>query len=92
MVAHTAIEVLGLAVQVASLGNLNAISDAGSAAALAQAALTGAGLNVRINCLNLTNQSAAADFLRQISSLDDQATMLANEIKKQMVERGRLSV
>ncbi len=48
-VAGHAVRVLALAVEEAETANLNAISDAASAAALARAALTGAGLNVRTN-------------------------------------------
>jgi len=48
-----AVEVLELALQVIESGNRNAISDGGSAAALAEAALEGAGLNVRINIASL---------------------------------------
>jgi glutamate formiminotransferase/formiminotetrahydrofolate cyclodeaminase len=67
-VAQKAVEVLEMAVEVAQLGNLNAISDAGSAAALARAALTGAGLNVRINCLSLTDEGAVSGFLNDLKS------------------------
>ena len=62
-----------LAVQVARLGNLNAISDAASGAALARAALTGAGLNVRINCLGLQDPSQVAPLLNRLSELEKQA-------------------
>jgi len=91
-VAHKATEVYGLALQVASLGNLNAISDAGSAAALAQACLTGAGLNVRINCLNLDDPTASSAYLAQITSLDNQAALLANELQQVLIKRGHLSL
>ena len=91
-VAEKAVEVLGLGIQVASSGNLNAISDAGSAAALAQAGLTGAGLNVRINCQNLIDQSSAAAYLSQISALDTQANLLANELKRILIDRGNLNL
>ncbi len=89
-VAQKAVEVLGLALQMAALGNTNAISDAGSAAALARAALTGAGLNVRVNCLTLANSSASRAYLDQIRSLDVQADLVENELKRILVERGHL--
>jgi glutamate formiminotransferase/formiminotetrahydrofolate cyclodeaminase len=90
-VAKKAVVALRLAVQAAANGNLNAISDAGSAAALAQAALTGAGLNVRINCLGLKDPSAVQDFLAQVKALDAQADSLNREMKRLLSERGGLS-
>src|SRR5262249_1579194 len=48
-VARDAVATLGLAAVVAERGNVNAYSDAGSAAYLARAALSGAALNVRAN-------------------------------------------
>lgn len=48
-VARLADEVLDLAASIASIGNRNAVSDAGAAALLAAAAARGAALNVRIN-------------------------------------------
>jgi glutamate formiminotransferase/formiminotetrahydrofolate cyclodeaminase len=90
-VSKNAVEALRLAVQVAARGNLNAISDAGSAAALARAALTGAGLNVRINCLGMLDQNAVQDFLAQVKELDGQADLLDAEMKRLLCERGGLS-
>ena len=53
-----AVEVLHLAAQIAAIGNRNAVTDAGTAAALARAAVTGAGLNVRVNALDLPAEEA----------------------------------
>jgi glutamate formiminotransferase/formiminotetrahydrofolate cyclodeaminase len=52
-VARLAAEVLDLAASIASIGNRNAVSDAGAAALLAAAAARGAALNVRINLPSL---------------------------------------
>ncbi len=90
-VASKAVEVLRLALEVARTGNLNAISDAGSAAALARASLTGAGLNVRINCLNLADDAAKTEFLRALHELDCQADEIEAAMKQVLVERGRLA-
>ena len=68
--AQLAAQVLALAAQAAAYGNLNAISDAASAAALARAALTGAGLNVRINCQSLQNQALGAPLLAHLSEIE----------------------
>lgn len=90
-VASGAVEALELARQVAAQGNLNAISDAGSAAALARAALTGAGLNVRINCLGLKDPAAVQSFLNELRTLEERAATIEAEIAALMVERGGLA-
>ena len=58
---------LGLAAVVAEHGNVNAISDAGSAAYLAQAALAGAALNVRANAAAVKDRPTAATWLQELS-------------------------
>ncbi len=70
--ARLAAEVLDLAGQIATIGNLNAVTDAGTAAALAHAGLTGAILNVRINILDLPEDEAKA-LLDEVQSLIQQA-------------------
>jgi glutamate formiminotransferase/formiminotetrahydrofolate cyclodeaminase len=89
-VTRRAVAVIGLALQAASLGNLNAISDAGSAAALARAALTGAGYNVRTNSLNLTDRSMAQALVDQVVALETQAAELETQVKQVLHERGRI--
>jgi glutamate formiminotransferase/formiminotetrahydrofolate cyclodeaminase len=91
-VAHMAVDTLEMAVTVAQLGNVNAISDAASAAALVRASLTGAGLNVRINCLNLVDQTPVADYLAEVHALECQAAEKEAELKTCLVERGHLSI
>lgn len=90
-VSKMAVDVLGLAVEVACSGNLNAISDAASGAALARAALTGSGLNVRINCPNLKDQASAQTYLVELRSLNQQAAQLENELQQALTERGNLA-
>ena len=89
-VAHKAVDALEIAVLLARLGNVNAISDAASSAALARASLTGAGLNVRINCLNLVDQTPVAGFLTEVDALECQAAEKEAELKTILVERGHL--
>ena len=90
-VAHRAVQVLELALQVIESGNRNAISDGGSAAALAMAALKGAGLNVRINVASLEDKTPAADLILQIEHLDQLALGLQDRIQATLVGRGGLS-
>jgi formiminotetrahydrofolate cyclodeaminase len=77
-----------LAVKCAERGNLNAISDSMSGFAMARAALTAAGYNVRINLNSLEDKSAGAKMLSQLAELEKKADKLEKEIRKAMKERG----
>jgi glutamate formiminotransferase/formiminotetrahydrofolate cyclodeaminase len=87
-VAQKAVTVMALAERCTSLGNLNAISDAATAAALAQAALTSAGYNVRININGLSNKSAGDSLLSQLEALEGRASKLVNEVRDTLSKRG----
>ncbi len=91
-VARKAVAVIELAVQMANLGNVNAISDAGSAAALGRAALTGAGLNVRINANGLQDPAPAQPWLQELKQLEQQASEHEEKLRKVLIERGNLSL
>jgi len=90
-VASKAVELLRLTQQLVLHGNLNAISDAGSAAALASAALTGAGLNVRINAPGLKDKDTASSLFEEIGDLESQGTDLQEQIRVQLYQRGGFS-
>lgn len=91
-VTQRSVDLMELAVEAASLGNLNAISDAGSAFALARAALTGAGLNVRINCLGLQDTAAAQAFTAELRGLEERAAALQAQMDRLLRERGGLDL
>lgn len=91
-VASNAVKVLELAVAVATNGNTNAITDAGTAGTLARAAMTSASLNVRVNTLSLQDRSAAQNLLINIKSLENRANELEKELKEQLNGRGGLSL
>jgi glutamate formiminotransferase / formiminotetrahydrofolate cyclodeaminase len=91
-VAGKAVEVLELAAQVVSSGNLNAISDGATGAALAQAALTGAGLNVRINAASLKDKSKALSLLTEVRALEEIARSLQDKLRAEVSERGGISL
>ncbi len=76
-VASKALEVLELATEVVEQGNLNAISDGASAAALAQAAMTSAGLNVRTNVVSLDDSPEADDLMHKLRLLESRARRIA---------------
>jgi glutamate formiminotransferase/formiminotetrahydrofolate cyclodeaminase len=87
-VAEGAVKVMELALKCAKDANLNAISDAMSGFALAQASLTGAGYNVRININSLEDKSAGAKMLKELAALEKEASKLEKEIRTVMKERG----
>ena len=91
-VGRHALKILQLALRAAELGNVNAVSDAGSAAALAQAALTGAGLNVRINVLGIEDDPEPAGMLSELRELENQAANLSESLRKILNERGGLNL
>jgi glutamate formiminotransferase/formiminotetrahydrofolate cyclodeaminase len=90
--AQNAVSVLALAERAAALGNLNTISDAASAAALARASLTAAGYNVRVNVASLGDAAAGEALLAQLRSLEERAARLEADIQKTLNERGKLSL
>jgi formiminotetrahydrofolate cyclodeaminase len=91
-VASQALRVMELALEVTSTGNANAITDAATGAAMAQAALTGAGYNVRINVLGLDDEAAVEMLLGELETLDKKAADLQNQLTEQLIERGGLAL
>jgi formiminotetrahydrofolate cyclodeaminase len=73
------------------LGNLNAISDGATGAALARAALTGAGYNVRINIAGLQDQGPAQKLLGKLRELEGRAARLEEQIRMELVQRGGMA-
>jgi glutamate formiminotransferase/formiminotetrahydrofolate cyclodeaminase len=90
-VAKKSVKLLEIAQNVVLRGNLNAISDAGSAAALAGAALTGAALNVRINAPGLKDLPTASELIEEIGKLESQGADLQDQIRSQLFQRGGFS-
>lgn len=89
-VAKMAVEVLRLVLEVAEKGNVNAITDAGTGAALALASLRGAAMNVRINLVSLEDETKVKKFSSEIATLEKEANKINTSIKKVMEERGGL--
>ncbi len=84
--------VLKLAIAAAELGNLNAISDAGSASALARAGLTGAGYNVRINLLGMPGDQQATAMTTEVGGVEKQADELITRIRQILSSRGGMQL
>jgi glutamate formiminotransferase/formiminotetrahydrofolate cyclodeaminase len=87
-VSEGAVKVMELALKCAQDGNLNAISDSMSAFAMARAALTAAGYNVKININSLEDKSAGDKMLKELKELEKKADKLEKEIRAVMKERG----
>ena len=77
-----------LALEAATYGNLNAISDAATGVAMAQAALHGAGWNVQVNLTSLPDHPSAAAMKTELAVLRDQSARIDMNIKKVMQTRG----
>jgi glutamate formiminotransferase/formiminotetrahydrofolate cyclodeaminase len=86
-VAHQSMHVLELAEKVIRRGNSSALSDAATGATMAQAALTGAGYNVRINIKHVSSHRAD-QFLAELAGLEHHAVEIAARITKTLQERG----
>ncbi len=87
-VARLSLEAMRLCEQVCREGNLNAISDGATGAALAQAAITGAGYNILINCQGLQDQQRADAFISDLQAIQAQAADLQTSIQHTLIERG----
>jgi glutamate formiminotransferase/formiminotetrahydrofolate cyclodeaminase len=91
-VARHTLTVLELVEAVIARGNLNAISDAGTGAYLARAALAGAGLNVRVNLKSLQDAVVASSMLQEFESLERQADSRVRAVQAMLGERGDLAL
>lgn len=89
-VAEKSLRVMGLALEAAHSGNLNAISDAGSAVNLAFASLNSAAYNVRINLSGLDDKKKAAVMKQAIEEIEKQSWTTLEAIKEVLGERGGL--
>lgn len=90
-VAGMAARVMELAAQIVAAGNLNAISDGASGAAMARAALTAAGYNARINVNNLQEKAAAAGLLEELEMFEARANGAEAEIRKSLETRAGIT-
>jgi len=74
----------------AEIGNLNAISDAGAGAQLAQAAFRSAALNVRVNLLGLEAEPEPARLLGELTALEGQADEASQAVDQALAKRAGL--
>lgn len=90
-VARLALEAMRLAGQVAAQGNVNAASDAATAALMGLAAVEGAALNVRINAAGLDDAQLAARYRRDVATLVEMARDLRESILRAVEARAALA-
>jgi glutamate formiminotransferase/formiminotetrahydrofolate cyclodeaminase len=91
-VASDAIQVMQMAVRMTAVANLNASTEAGSAANLAFAAIKSASLNVQVNLLGMENDAQSAELLGQINQILKQAEELLSELRTTLSLRSDLSL
>jgi glutamate formiminotransferase/formiminotetrahydrofolate cyclodeaminase len=82
--ARAAVEVAEIAALVAEKGNTNAITDAGVAALLAEAACKGADYNVRVNVSALEDGSKGEPLAKESARLVKKAVDLAARVAKRV--------
>ncbi len=85
--ARAALAALELALRVASQGNVNAASDAATAAWMAMASLQSAALNVRVNVASLQETAQKAVWLAELSAMDTRAQTLLKEVQAIAAQR-----
>ncbi len=85
--ANKSMQVLDLAEQIIRIGNISALSDGATGASLAEAAIAGAGYNIRINVQELP-ESLAAPFEKELSAIDQHTAELHERIQRTLHDRG----
>ena len=91
-VADKALEVMKIASFVTAKGNINAITDVGTGAALAHAGIKGAGLNVRVNVADLVDKSIANDLLEKLVGIEESAESIEEQVWSLISERGSFRI
>lgn len=87
--ARHALAAMELALVVAQKGNVNAITDAATAAWMAMASLQGGALNVRINATSVEDTSAKAAWLSELDAMVTRAQGLLARIGEIAAQRGK---
>jgi glutamate formiminotransferase/formiminotetrahydrofolate cyclodeaminase len=85
-----ALKVMRLAVVAADKGNKNAITDAGTASALAIAAITSAGANVRINLQSLSDTSVKEKLTTQLEAIELETRELDKQVREHLKTRAQI--
>jgi glutamate formiminotransferase/formiminotetrahydrofolate cyclodeaminase len=89
-VARMASKVLSLAAEVAETGNINAVSDAGAAGALAAASLHAAAMNVEINANSLEDEKKSRSLIKEINEIKTDAAKAHQLLADALVNRASI--
>ncbi|MCA9951426.1 MAG: glutamate formimidoyltransferase [Anaerolineales bacterium] len=87
-VARLSLLVARLAQQIATNGNVNAVSDAAAAVFMARAAVQSAALNVKINAVSLQNRALAQTMVQNVELLEKEVAQIATAVAVTAAERG----
>ncbi|HAF61924.1 MAG TPA: glutamate formimidoyltransferase [Anaerolineaceae bacterium] len=90
--AKKALEVMHLAENAVASGNLNAITDAATAAHLAAAGLTAAAANVSINIASLEDEKTCSNFQSELESLKLEKEAILTRVAKHVTERSQITL
>jgi formiminotetrahydrofolate cyclodeaminase len=88
-VIKTCRDILPLIEKLADIGNQNSLSDAGVAVSLVSTAAQGAYLNVVINCVSMSNQLVANEFLKKSEILQEEVKTNSETIVSAIVSKIR---
>jgi len=92
LTAEKAVDVMRLALDTALKGNLNAVTDAWTASALARAAVTAGGANVRVNLKGMEDDAGAKKVLQALDRAEKEAAELYKEIRDVIGNRSGISM
>lgn len=81
-------DVARLAVEIAKIGNPNAVTDAASAAFMAEAAVKSASLNVKINAVDIQDRDRVDAWLTELDAILGETAGLAREVQGVAAQRG----
>ncbi len=87
-VCEKSLKVIQLAIEVASTGNMNALSDAGSAFSLARAAFSGASMNVQINLKGIEQIDKKQPLLGMLEGYVKELDLLEGQARRVLEDRG----
>lgn len=90
--SRMALTVMQLAETACKLGNLNAITDAASAAQLAAAGLTSAAANVSINISALVDQNARMQFEQELMAFKTEKEAILTRVARIVFERAQITL
>ncbi len=90
--ANMALTVMKLAETACKSGNLNAITDAATAAQLAAASLTGAAANISINLNGLDDEKSKAEFGQELISLKSEKEAILTRVAQSVTERSQITL